>query len=50
MSDSIEDLASNLFLKFFMWQISFMIKGAILLLLFPFYLIKWIFGSEKTDN
>ncbi len=56
MAESVEDFASNLMMKFLVWQITYTIKVAFFLLLIPFYLIRWLFrlctgsGSQGSEN
>lgn len=50
MADSIEDMAGNFFLKLFLWQIQLLAKGAILLVTFPFILLKDLFSRKSGDN
>lgn len=50
MADSIEDMAGNFFLKLFLWQIQLLAKGAVLLVMFPFILLKDLFCRKSEDG
>lgn len=50
MAGTIEDMGANLFLRFFIWQVKFMVKGIIRLIQLPFELVKLITDRAEGDK